>query len=139
MTKLTLGLKIAFYTIFGLLFLSGMVWLLLPTGNDLSESNPRSNWGPLCLKIHGAAAMGVLVIWGWFFPSHIIPNWRAGKNRQSGIVMLIVVGLLTLTGYGLYYLGDDFWRSWASQVHIIIGLLLLLLVPLHRWLGKRQS
>src|SRR5476651_574254 len=115
--KLSFGLRWAFYAVFGLLFLTGVVWLLLPGGSDPALPSARAAWSPLCLKLHGAAAMAALVIWGWLFPVHIAPGLKAGRNLASGLVMLGAVFILVLTGYGLYYLGDDTWRAMTSLIH----------------------
>ena len=46
-------------------------------------------------------------------------------------------GILTITGYGLYYAGGERLRAWTSWIHLAVGLALPLLLILHIWLGKR--
>lgn len=53
--------------------------------------------------------------------------------------MLVVASLLAVTGYGLYYIVDDQWRSWTSTLHWIVGLLATALLTLHAVLGKQAA
>jgi hypothetical protein len=46
-------------------------------------------------------------------------------------------GILTITGYGLYYAGGESLRAWTSWIHLAVGLGMPLLLILHIWLGKR--
>jgi hypothetical protein len=43
------------------------------------------------------------------------------------------------TGYGLYYFGDDRWRSVANWVHLILGFAAPALLGLHIWFGRRVT
>jgi 4-amino-4-deoxy-L-arabinose transferase-like glycosyltransferase len=53
--------------------------------------------------------------------------------------MVICNAVLILTAFGLYYLGAETLRPWASDVHIVAGFALPVLIALHIWLGRRQS
>ena len=44
---------------------------------------------------------------------------------------------LALSGWGLYYLGDEAWRRAALQAHTWIGLATPLAVGWHLWTAKR--
>jgi MFS family permease len=118
-----------------LLFLSGVVWAYFnylvqtPDGVDLQKS-----WA---LRIHGAAAMAMLVLIGTMLTAHVRFAWRARRNRTNGILFLGVFGILTVTGYGLYYFGNDRLRSWTSWIHLGLGLILPLAVVAHIVLGRR--
>jgi hypothetical protein len=120
------------------LALSGVAWLvchyLLRAPG--SPPHPLEVWW---LRLHGAALVGFLIILGTVLPAHVSYGWRLRMNRGTGIPVLAIAGLLTLSGYGLYYLADDDWRSWTSALHWIVGLAAVALVALHAVLGKRAA
>ncbi len=59
------------------------------------------------MKIHGAAAMAILVLVGMLLTGHVRFAWRARRNRGNGSLFLGTFGILTVTGYGLYYAGGE--------------------------------
>jgi cation transport ATPase len=127
------------YGIGGLLLLSGIGWLVchffLAVQTEFGASpHPLEPWW---LKLHGAAAMGFLIVIGSLLPNHIARAWRLRKNRSSGLAMLSLLAIIILSGYGLYYLGDEQTRPWISLIHWIIGLLVATVLPLHVWLGLK--
>jgi hypothetical protein len=88
------------------------------------------------LKLHGAAAMGALVLLGTLLPMHVKFAWRAGRNLRTGLSLLSVFLFLVLTGYGLYYFGGERLRYWTSAAHLWVGLALPLIMLVHVWRGK---
>ncbi|MGE5208088.1 MAG: hypothetical protein ACM3KL_02030 [Alphaproteobacteria bacterium] len=119
-----------------LLFLSGAAWAywndLVPSPSDLEIS--AKAWA---MKIHGAAAMAILVLIGMLLTGHVRSAWRAQRNRGNGLLFLIAFAVLTVTGYGLYYAGGESLRAWTSWIHLGVGLALPFLLIVHIWLGKR--
>jgi uncharacterized membrane protein len=89
------------------------------------------------MKVHGAAAMAILVLVGMLLTGHVRSAWRARRNRANGSVFLSALGILTITGYALYYAGGEALRAWMSWIHLAAGFALPLLLILHIWLGKR--
>ena len=74
------------------------------------------------MKIHGAASMAILVLVGMLLTGHVRFAWRARRNRGNGSLFLGAFGILTITGYGLYYAGGESlraWTSWISSSHRI--------------------
>ena len=70
-----------------LLFFTGAAWaywnyLVLPPGDF--EMSAKA-WG---MKIHGAAAMAVLVLLGMLLTGHVRFAWRARRNRGNGSLFL---------------------------------------------------
>ena len=78
----------------------------------------------LLMKLHGAAALVITLAIGALLPVHIRSGWARRKNTASGLALLVLNSLLLLTAWGLYYLGDENWRQWTSDIHLIAGLVL---------------
>jgi hypothetical protein len=118
------------YLIFGMLVLTAGVWLWGQSNLSSDSAVPS-----LMMKIHGAAAMAALVLLGALL-NHIRRGWTSKKNRVSGVTLLAAILFLIVTGYGLYYSGDEQLRSLISRSHTWIGLGLVLLIPAHVLIGK---
>ncbi len=91
------------------------------------------------LKFHGAAAMAFLVVFGTLIPTHIKKGIAAKKNRISGGLLIGFFSALIVTGYLLYYAGNEDVRAFSSQFHIYLGLAsVVILVPhvLYRYQRK---
>jgi hypothetical protein len=81
--------------------------------------------------------MAILVLMGMLLTGHVRFAWRARRNRGNGLLFLGAFGILSVTGYGLYYAGSESLRAWTSWIHLTVGLALPLLLVVHIWLGKR--
>ena len=81
--------------------------------------------------------MGILVLIGMLLTGHVRFAWRARRNRGNGSLFLSALAVLSVTGYGLYYAGDESLREWTSWIHLGVGLALPLFLILHVWLGKK--
>jgi hypothetical protein len=128
------------YAIGTLLFVSGLGWLadhyLFAGSAEFGDAHaPLEPWW-LCL--HGAAAMAGLAVFGSLFPGHIARAWRLRANRRSGLIMLSIMVLLAVTGWALYYVGDEETRPWISMVHWLVGIAAGAGLLLHVRLGKRR-
>jgi uncharacterized membrane protein len=134
--RLKSGHRYSLYAVLALLFCSGVAWAffsyLAPLPNE-SQSTSKS-WA---MKIHGAAAMAILVLLGTLLNGHVKSAWVAHRNRINGVTLLATFAILTLTGYGLYYSGGEQLRAWTSWIHLCIGLILPIMLVLHIWLGRR--
>jgi len=124
------------YAVLALIFLSGAAWAywnyLAATPGDFETS--AKAWA---MKIHGAAAMAILVSVGMLLNEHVRLAWRARRNRANGSVFLSAFAVLTITGYVLYYSGGEKLRAWTSWIHLAVGLVLPILLLIHIFLGKR--
>jgi cytochrome b561 len=124
------------YAVLVLLFLSGVAWeywnYFAAWPQDFETS--AKAWA---MKIHGAAAMAVLVLIGMLLSAHVRFAWRARRNRTNGSVFLSAFAVLTITGYGLYYAGGERLRAWTSWIHLAVGLALPILLLIHIFLGRR--
>jgi cation transport ATPase len=124
------------YAVLALLFLSGVAWAywnyVAASPGDFETS--AKAWA---MKIHGAAAMAILVLIGMLLSGHVRFAWRARRNRANGSVFLSAFAVLTITGYGLYYAGSEKLRAWTSWIHLVVGLALPILLLIHIFLGRR--
>ena len=132
-TNLPRWQELAVYLSFGLLLVTGIAWLIFDTwvrvqGDFGPEHHPAEHW---MLIVHAIGAYGFLVILGAMIPVHIPLGWHQRHNLRSGIGLLTICGVLGLTALGLYYIGDDATRSWASFVHWTVGLLALPALLIH--------
>ena len=83
------------------------------------------------MRIHGAAALFGIAVFGSLWASHLRPAWQHGRHRASGASLAVAWLLLLLTGYGLYYVPDEDWRAPLSLVHQLAGFGLPLGLGLH--------
>lgn len=137
--RLSPGHRRSLYFFASLLWLSGLGWLIahyaFRPGDPLAGAHPSEPWW---LRVHGAAVLGFLIAFGALLPGHIGRGWRQGLNRGSGLAMIVAAAILTLSGYGLYYLVGDAWRGWASLIHWTAGLASAVALLVHVLLGKRR-
>jgi len=118
--------------------LTGIAWLALHFApNSWIEEERSRHLQAQSLKLHGAAAMLSLIAIGTLLIGHILPGLKNPQNRAAGIALLACAGTLALTGWGLYYLGDEDLRGWASDVHIAIGVVAALAFIWHVRYRKR--
>lgn len=132
----SVGLRRSFALAGFTLWLSGAAWLIAhyflqhrgPFGPQPSASEPT--W----LAIHGAAAFAVIWLLGWITGTHVPAVWPRRSRQASGIALLVIAGLLILSGYLLYYVIGDATRHLLSLLHWIIGLAALPVFFIHRGL-----
>jgi hypothetical protein len=113
---------------------SGVLWLLfhyfmVHTGEFGPERSPLEPWW---LKIHGAFAFLSLWSGGVLWGLHVVNGWRQKRRRWSGATLFGCFLVLILTGYLLYYVGDDQPRAMISIIHWILGLAAPLVFASHR-------
>jgi hypothetical protein len=106
------------------LWLTGALWLLfhyflMRPGEFGPAADPLEAWW---LTLHGAFAFLAIWTFGLLWGVHVANNWSAGRRRWSGALLVGVFELLIISGYLLYYLGDETLRPIASLVHWAVGL-----------------
>lgn len=121
------------YYILGSAWLTGLGWLILHF-----YLRQQTEFGPMphsleawSLRVHGACAFAALWLGGLLWAVHIPRAWVQKKRRYTGIAVGSLFLLLALSGYLLYYLGDEVWRDWVSIVHWVFGLVGIITLPLH--------
>jgi len=121
-----------------LVILSGLLWIVLGWDLDPEDySNPLRTWRHRLLVLHGVAVYLLLWVIGRLFTLHQQHNWRAGRNRASGLILSGALLLLAISGLSLYYPPHEDWRDAFSLFHQILGASLALALPLHAWLGRK--
>jgi hypothetical protein len=132
--------KAALYTALGVLFGSGILWLifhyfLMRAGAFGPEPHPLEAWW---LRLHGASAFAALWFAGLLWGTHVRPGLLQPRWRASGIMILVVLAALAISGYLLYYASDDRLRDIVRLVHWLSGLALALPLLIHI-IGIRRS
>src|SRR4051794_20760678 len=117
----------------GLLFASGVAWLLLDRfgqteGEFGLEPSPAL---PSLLLSHGVAAYAFAIVAAMLVPVHMRLGWSSGRNRRSGLLLVGVSLFLVLTGLALYYSTAEALRAAASVAHWAAGLLLPAMLVIH--------
>lgn len=116
---------------------SGGLWLCVhflawPAVSRPSMEGLPSAWEAPLMKAHGAAVMGMLFFVGRLSGTHVLLGWRVKRRVFEGLGMLMLVALLTLSGYTLYYWVPEGWRDALGLAHGFVGLLAACLLFIHR-------
>lgn len=127
------------YVAFGMLWLTGGAWLLLhfffQRETDFgTQSHPLQ---PKLLAVHGVFALLAVFLFGWIAAAHIGSHWSRNLNRITGVVLVVLVSVLALTGLANYYLVDPDLRGPVSVAHEILGAIAIVPALVH-WLFPKQ-
>lgn len=122
-------------------WLTGAAWLVLhyflqratPFG---TAPHPLEAW---MLALHGGFAFLTLWCFGLVWGVHVGARWPGGRRRWSGGALVGLLGWFALSGYLLYYLGDEDWRAATSLAHWVVGLGAPASLLVHRWARGRQT
>jgi hypothetical protein len=116
------------------IWVTGAVWLILhyffrQKSEFGFETNPAEPWS---LKIHGAFAFASVAMLGLLWGVHVLNGWYSNRRRWSGAVLFGAGCFLVLSGYLLYYAGDDDIRDFVSVAHWAVGLAIAAAFGWHR-------
>lgn len=102
---------------------SGIAWLWLHYFKQVEgEFGPSPNTlEPWMLRLHGFVMLPALLGLGGLVVTHFGIGWRYAHKRVSGLIQCALYLTLILTGYALYYSGDESLRANASLSHWIVG------------------
>jgi cyanate permease len=137
--RLSPGFRIGLYAAISVLFVSGAGWLAADWLKDDSGDDIWQRSAAYLLILHGGGAMVTLMLLGALAPLHLQRAWRSRRNRTTGTTMVTFAAVLIVTAFGLYYLGSETFRSWASDLHIGIGLILPAALVVHVVVGRHGS
>lgn len=130
------------WTVYGVgagLWLSGAAWLVfhyfLQRQTEFgSEPHPLEFWSRAAHGLFGFAALWTFgLLWG----SHIARGWKWRRHRLSGGVLAGVILWLIVSGYLLYYLGNETALNATQLLHWAAGLALPLPFLAH-WLMRNR-
>lgn len=128
------------YVVSLVLLFSGAVWAWVHRLDEQGSAGVTlRHLKPWLMKAHGFAAVGFVLLLGTLLSTHVRHSWHARKNRSNGAFFLSAMSLLTLSGYALYYLGDETWRNATSQFHLWLGLSSPLILFWHIRSGRRAT
>lgn len=99
-------------------------------GLDPANAFPTHFWR----TIHGLLNPLLCFAFGWLSCEHVPGGWKMQANRASGAVVVAAIGLLILSGAGLYYAGDERLIAACRWTHRLAGVGLPLLLAGH-WLA----
>lgn len=137
--RLSPGFRNGLCAAFAVLFATGAGWLAADWLKDGSGDDIWQESAAYLLMLHGGGAMATLMLLGALVPLHVQRAWRSRRNRSTGTAMVTFNAGLVVTAFGLYYLGSETLRSWTSDLHIGIGLILPALLVVHVAVGRRSS
>ena len=130
--------RLALYATGTLLLLTGAAWLAVhySVGAGAGElPHPIEAWS---LRLHGLGAFGALFVLGALAAAHIPQGWRLSHRRrwagqrQSGLTLCVLGGLLALSGYLLYYFATEAVRPALGWAHTLAGLAMGACLAAHR-------
>ncbi len=120
---LSTNIKWIFYLTMGSLLLSGVAWMV---------------WkAPMLMRIHGAGAILALIMFGWLIPSHIQIGLQKQKRVYTGLILVVVMALFAMSGYGLYYFSNDTLRTVTKYVHNGLGIASPILLIIHLLMPRK--
>lgn len=122
------------------LFLSGISWAWIYHLDEAGRAGEElMRMKTSLIAVHGFSAMVFVLLLGTLLAGHVRRAWHAHKNRKNGVFFLTMACLLTLSGYLLYYLGDEHVRAVVSNFHLWLGVTAPMLLIWHIWLGRRAT
>lgn len=119
-------------------WISGAAWLIVhywPGSQDVPglQVSPA---GPWWLKVHGAFAFLATWTGGLLWGLHVVKAWHRRRHRWSGGLLIGSLLVLIVSGYLLYYVGEESARQDISLLHWILGLLIPVAYLAHRLAKK---
>ena len=103
------------------LVVSGIIWLVLHyfltvPGEYGPQIHPLEPW---MLRLHGAAAMAGLIIYGSLLPVHVRRAWSIRRNIALGIGLVAFMLLLTAATFCLFGFIIGIWAKGFEQLQFI--------------------
>jgi hypothetical protein len=113
---------------------TGSVWLVFHyfvhsvDALGFETPHPAEKWS---LIVHAFASFYAMWWFGVLWTGHIKRGWKARMQRGTGGTLFAFWTWLAVTGYALYYVVSDTWRSRISVLHWAVGLAALGAFLLH--------
>lgn len=116
----------SFGLVFSVCFLSGLIYLMGNEGMPIALMIGHRE----LMTTHGISSSLLVFLLGTIFVGHVKVGWILKKNTTTGVGNLLVLSLLTITGWGLYY-GSENLRDTTVLLHWTLGIGMALLLSLH--------
>jgi hypothetical protein len=126
------------YSSMALLWITGCLWLLLRYYSQVEATSPPHPLQPGLLVVHGVLALAAIFFFGWLAGSSVGESWWQHVERSTAITMLVVLGVLTVTGICCYYVTTERVRASMALVHETLGAIVIL-PALAYWLRRRNT
>ena len=133
--------RLAIYLLFGTLWLSGCVWLVL---DQFFESpgpfgmTPHP-WTPAILLVHGIVAILSMYLLGWVTARHVLRWWPGRLRRLSGGALAAFFLFSSVSGFALFFVSDDRWQRLAATAHEVLGLGITVFAIQHWFFVRRRD
>lgn len=128
------------YVTFGLLWVTGIGWLILDTWFAVPGEfglTPHA-WTAPMLLVHGVFAVPTIGLIGWIAARHSVPQWKARQRRNSGGLFAATLSVLSVSGFALFFLINEAGQRATARLHEWIGVLFTLFVLEHWHFGRRR-
>ena len=129
------------YSVVALSWSSGILFFIFKEWVRIEDTfsvgyHPLQN---IFLKIHGASAFVLMILYGYFIAVHVLPGLKKKQLSKLGRTMTVTLGSLIVSAYLLYYVGHDLLRECISYFHVTIGFLLPFILASHIISIKKQK
>lgn len=128
------------YWVGGILWVSGFLWLVLDLFFARQEQfgrTPHPLAAPVLL-IHGVVAIGSAYALGWMSARHVLQWWTAGLRRWSGALFAALTLVLSVSGFGLFFVSSDQWQRFLKLTHEALGVAIVFFALQH-WFVRRSA
>jgi hypothetical protein len=139
--RMPVAQRYAVYAVFGALWLSGCLWLLLHEyfAKPDEFGAARAPFEPTALLVHGVLALVATYLLGWIAARHVAQAWRDGRRRASGGAYSACVAALVLSGFALFFVSDDRWQHLCALAHDVLGLAFTVFAAQHWFFGPKAQ
>lgn len=135
------GFLASLWVVLALLFMTGLVLLPGALEMRLEWDLPWRLPGGMRIAVAAAHALGAfltLLVIGALIPLHMRQGLRRQRSVATGIWLLVILGLLAISGLAIYYVGGEFSSVLASMVHVVAGLAIIIPLTVHAVKGRRM-
>lgn len=125
-----------------ILFLTGL--LLTPTTLDmrLEVDMPwrlTSDQRLYTVATHVFFSYVMLCLFGAIWRIHILIGIKKKENLFSGLILIGILIILTITGVGIFYFGNDTASIISSVTHLLLGTTIVFFFLYHILIGGKKS
>jgi hypothetical protein len=116
-------LRFAVHATFTLMWLVGAGLFVLKHFYESKDAFGPHPWQPPLTELHGIMAVLATFLFGW-----IVADYRARprRHRATGVVLIVSLTWLVVTGFAEFFLVSDAWRGIDATLHEFVGLAWLL-------------